>query len=418
MNVFRETIKHIRQFPNVFWLLIAATLINQIGNMALFFLILYLTQYQAFSLSDAAFLFAILATSMLVTGLLAGTLIDKLGFALILSCSLLLNGIVLIIFPLITTKSLMMLLCVIWGFTYGLYRPASQTFVSHLSRPGMNKITFSVYRLALNLGMSVGPAIGGYLAARSFIYIFMMNGIANLSACLMLIVGLMGTATCSYQSPKPTQKTEQIERKKLEFSVTWLKKDAVLTHFILGMVPISMIFFQHESTLAVFLHEDLKFPLSFYGFLFTINTLLIVFFELPLNVATIHWPYRINFMLGSLLISLGFSGLYFANQEWAVILLTILWTLGEMVLYPAANSFIADIAPLENRGSYMALFSTCSNLGLLLGPLTGALIMERFGANILWLACGIWGALSIIIFHSLNEQNHNEKERSNVYGPN
>ena len=287
-------------------------------------------------------------------------------------------------------------MCVIWGFSYGLYRPAAQTFVSHLSKPGTNKITFSVFRLSLNLGMSIGPMLGGYLATRSFVMLFLVNGLTNLSASLLLIVGLMHTSWFSYRSNT---------QKKVELSISILKKDPLLRLFMLGMVPISMVFFQHESTLAIFLHDDLNLPLSFYGFLFTLNTLLIVCFELPLNVATMHWSYRTNFILGSLLITLAFAALCFAQQQWFVIGVAIVWTLGEMILYPAASSFIADIAPIENRGNYMSLFSTCSNLGFLLGPWAGALIMGHYGASKLWIICGIWGALSIIIFQIIKHNN-------------
>ncbi len=159
-----------------------------------------------------------------------------------------------------------------------------------------------------------------------------------------------------------------------------------------------MIFFQGESTLAVFLNRDLGFPLSFYGLLFTLNTLMIVFFELILNVATMNWPYRINFMLGSFFITAGFAGNMFATEKWHIILLSILWTLGEMVLFPSASSYIADIAPEKHRGSYMSIWTTCSNLGLFLGPWAGAFIMEKIGASGLWMACGMWGMLSVIMF--------------------
>lgn len=396
MNLIQETFLHIRSFSSSYWIVIAATLMNQIGNMAFVFLILYLTQHLGFSLTQASFAFAVFCCSTLFIGLLGGSLVDKLSPAPILLITLLANGTVLLTFPLLHTHSSILFMCFVWGLTYGLYRPASQTMIAQLSSPGLHRITFSVYRLALNLGMSIGPAIGGYLAFHSYPAIFIANGLANLLASVILIIGL-SRSTWFHHRP--------LSEHKFELSMKWIKSDIALRIFLWGMVPICMIFYQHESTLPVFLVQDLHLPLSFYGWLFTINTLMIVFLELILNVAMMNWPYRVNFMLGSALITLGFSGFIFVTQAWHIILLTMIWTVGEMIFYPSASSYIAEIAPPAHRGSYMSLFATSSNLGMLLGPWAGAIIMQHFGANRLWIVCGVWGILSLLFFFYTREPN-------------
>jgi predicted MFS family arabinose efflux permease len=133
----------------------------------------------------------------------------------------------------------------------------------------------------------------------------------------------------------------------------------------------------------------------------TINTLLIVFIELPLNIATLNWSYRINFILGSFFTTVGFAGMYFVTLKGQIVLLAVCWTIGEMILFPASNSYVADIAPEANRGSYMSLYNTSFNIGLILGPWCGALIMQQLGAHGLWISCGLWGLLSIIGFYFL-----------------
>lgn len=389
MTVLRDTLHHIRNFSATFWVVIAASLMNQLGNMAFVFIVLYLNKHLGFSLSQSSFSFVIFSVSMLLVSLFGGPLVDRYGAARLMILSIFLNGIVLFIFPFIHHYGLILFFCVLWGLTYGIYRPASQTFVSQLSSPGMHKITFSVYRLAINLGMSMGPAIGGFLAAYSYTSIFIVNSAGNILASLILVIGLGLTHRLAIP-------TKQAPKNLINFHL--LKSDTVLRLFIIGMIPISMVFYQHVSTLPIFLSHNLQLPLSFYGLLFTLNTLLIVFFELPLNVATLNWPYRVNFIIGSLFITMGFTGLVFAKMPWEVVVLTIIWTIGEMILFPAASSYIADIAPEDRRGSYMSFYSGCSNLGMMLGPWGGALIMQHFGVSSLWLICGVWGILSIVIF--------------------
>lgn len=394
MNMYREIFSHIRTFSSNFWIVIAVTLINQMGNMAFVFLVIYLSKHLGFSLTDASSAFAVFCAATLFGGLFGGGIIDRLGALRILIVVLFVNGLILLAFPLLHDYYSVILICIMWGCSYGLYRPASQTLISYLSMTGLHKITFSVYRLALNLGMSIGPAIGGYLATHSFSSIFFINGVANLFACIILILGLVRSSWFNYRPAL---------QRKMEFTLKWLTQDVALRIFLLGLLPITMVYVQHESTLPIFLNSNLGFSLSFYGLLFTLNTLLIVFLELLLNIAMIKWSYRVSFMLGSLLITIGFSGMYYANQEWHIILLTIIWTVGEMILFPSASSYIAEIAPEERRGSYMSLFSTCSNLGMLFGPLGGAFVMQEFGAGGLWIACGLVGIMSIIMFIFLRQ---------------
>lgn len=394
MSAYTDTYRYIRHFDSTFWMVIAATFLNQMGNMAFVFLLVYLTDHNGFSLPQASFIFALFCSSMLATGLVCGNLIDRYGPGRTMTYSLFLNGVVLAFFPFLSSYWATLSICLCWGVTFGVYRPASQTLITQLSTPGMHKITFSVYRLAQNLGMSVGPALGGYIAHYSFTALFFMNSTTNLIACSIMFLSLYKTVY--FKSPR-----DHIARPLL--NIKWLKHDRALRMFMLGMIPVSMVFFQHESTLAVFLKNDLHLPLSFYGWLFTINTLMIATLELVLNVVMMNWPYRANFAIGSALITVGFAGLTFATQAWHIVILTILWTFGEMVLYPSASSYVADIAPAEHRGSYMSIFSTSSSLGLLLGPWAGAYLMGYVGAHGLWIACGLWGMLSIIIFAFTHE---------------
>lgn len=391
---YQTVFLEIKAFPSVFWLVISATLVNQIGNMAFLFLVLYTTQYLKFSLIQGSFVFASFSGSMLFSSLFGGTLIDDLGVGRVMISSLIVNGLALLFFSFIHNFILCILLCLIWGGASGLYRPACQTLISHLSPTHLYKVIFSIYRLSLNLGMSIGPAVGGYLAMHSFISIFMVNGIANLLASIILIIGLFGSDLLKFKESTQTKKISAFK---------YLKYDPVLRLFVFGMIPILMVFFQHQSTLSLFIHHNLNLPLSFYGLIFTVNTVIIVLFELILTISIINLPYRFNFTLGSFLIIVGFAGTYFATLGWHIILLVVAWTLGEMILLPSASSYVAEIAPKSKLGIYMSMYSTCSNLSMFLGPWSGAMIMQQFGSKFLWIACGLWGMISILIFTKLKE---------------
>src|SRR5262249_12221228 len=156
--------------------------------------------------------------------------------------------------------------------------------------------------------------------------------------------------------------------------------------------------------LGIFLNHGLHFPLTFYGLLFTINTLLIVFFEVPLNIVTLAWPPRLSLAVGSFFVTLGFTGLLFVTTEWHVFILVLFCTLGEMILFPSAHAYMAEISPEHERGNYMSIFNMAMNFGYFLGPLLGGLIISGYSYQALWLICGIWGLVSVLIFAFLPQR--------------
>lgn len=394
MSNFKTSLINIQKLPSSFWVVIAATVINQLGTMALVMLVPYLSFHLKLSLAQASFSYGICTFFILVSGVIGGGLADRFGPHIIMMLALLFTGVILLVFPLMHHSWQIHLLCMFWGFFIGLYRPASQTFVSSVSPIGSYKLTFSIFRLAINLGMSIGPAVGGYVAMHSFPVIFIANGIANVIGAIVLLGGLLHSRISGNHQGLEGQYNTGIRS---------LKTDFTLRLIILGMIPITMVFFQHSSTLSIFLANSLHLPLSFYGLLFTVNTLMIVFFELPINIATTHWSGRRCLMVGAAFITLGFGGFLFAHFAWEVIFLTIVWTIGEMILMPSATSYIAEIAPLTGRGGYMSLYSTSTNLGMFIGPWAGGLMMQYFTARGLWVGCIILGLISFFTFAKLRK---------------
>lgn len=374
-------------------MVIIASLINQAGNMGFVFLVLYVHEYLKFSLMQGTLAFATFSGCMLLSGIIAGPFIDKISAVKVMLCSLLLNSLFLLTISMEKNYHMLLLSCAGWGFSFGMYRPALQTLINYFSKTGSHKLTFSIHRLASNLGMSIGPLIGGYIAIYSFKLLFVVNGLANLIALLILYIGLTGSKWMTYKFEE-----------KINFNFfAEIKLNKNILMFLSGIFLVGAIFFQHESTLGVFLIQDLHFSSNVYGLLFTINTLMIVTFELLLNIATINWSYRINFMLGALLIGLGMCGFYTVTTVGQVMFLCVLWTLGEMIIFPAASSYIADLAPENKRGSYMSFFNTGLNLGMLVGPWIGSVVMEHISAQALWISCGMGGLLAVAIFNFVKE---------------
>ena len=158
--------------PPAFWVVISVTLINQLGNMAMMFLVAYLTIYFHFTLPMASLVYASLCGALLISGTVGGPIADYFGPARVMAVVLCANAAVLLCIPFFHRFWGIELMCILWGIVFGMYRPAAQTFLTHVAPRNSYKVTFSIYRLVWNLGMSIGPAIGGYLSTHSFQLIF------------------------------------------------------------------------------------------------------------------------------------------------------------------------------------------------------------------------------------------------------
>src|SRR5262245_55024007 len=178
----------LRGLPREVWVLSLATLINKAGSMVLAFLALYLTRQLGFSVGTAANVLFLYGAGALVAAPVSGILSDKLGPIRIMRGSLLLSGLVMLVFPLAKSLGLVIALTLTMSVLAEAFRPANLTIFGDLVRPDQRKAGFALNRLAINLGMSVGPAVGGFLALISFRWLFIVNGITAIVAGVILVL--------------------------------------------------------------------------------------------------------------------------------------------------------------------------------------------------------------------------------------
>jgi MFS family permease len=174
--------------------------------------------------------------------------------------------------------------------------------------------------------------------------------------------------------------------------------DANLRVFLLGIIPVIIVFWQHQSTMPLFLVRDLHFSTSAYGMLFTLSTLMIVTTEIPLTSLTSHWPHRGVFMIGCSLMAIGFGSLALARTYLEVALTVVVWTVGEMILFPSMAAYVAEIAPSGRQGEYMGLYAMGFNFALMAAPGLGTFGLERYGPTLFWASMLGIGSVSVLIF--------------------
>jgi MFS family permease len=369
--------------PAAVWILSAATLLNRAGTMALPFLVLYLTKGLGLPAAQAGQAFVAYGLAAMAAAPVGGWLADRLGHLRVMMLSLAVSGLLLFALPLLLAWPAVLALTVAWSFAGEAFRPASMAILTDLAPVERRKAVFALNRLAINLGMSVGPAVGGFLAVHSFKAIFWLDGATSLLSAAVILAFVKVPAHLR----APGQEADAPASRG-----AW--RDAAFLAFILAALPVLVVFFQHEGPLPVFLVRDLGHPESFYGLLFTVNTLLIVALEVQLNLATSHWPHRRTFALGSCLYALGFGAMAFLHTKVGILATVVAWTFGEMMLLPAFSDYVAHISPPDRRGEYMGVWGLGIGVAFAFGPWLGTWMLDRVGAFGLWSLMGGLGLVS------------------------
>jgi len=265
-----------------------------------------------------------------------------------------------------------------------MFRPASLAAMTGVVPPAQRKAAFALNRLAINLGMSVGPALGGFLATVSFNWMFVVDAVTTIAAGAVL----------SLTAWRPDGAGEVKTKAAESGQAGTIFADRTFLVFLGGVLLVGIVFFQHEAALPLYLDRELRTSPAFYGMLFTINTILIVAFEVPLNMATAHWPNTRALVIGCMLFAFGFGSLALVASAAGVIWTVVIWTFGEMMLFPAMSAHMGDIAPENRRGAYMGAYTMALSVAFTLGPWAGVSLLAALGPTVIWLVMFALGALA------------------------
>ncbi len=374
--------------PREVWILCLVALVNRSGMMVLPFLTLYLRQELDFSMLRAGYLLALYGVGAMVGVQIGGWLTDRLGTLRVQVGSLLAAGpLFLVLGSLDTFLGLAGALFALSLVTEA-FRPASQAALGNHCPALLRPRAFGLYRVAINVGVTIGPVAGGVLAVRDFSLLFAVNAVAVFVSGVLLLALGRGWVPLDEAGPKDAAPQRG--------SSPWRDGPMLLAAFLAMLVGIA--FLQTQTTFMVYLGELRGFGADRIGLLLAINTVMVVVLEMPLLArlpaqSNLRWVAR-----GALLTGLGF-GLMPYGEATAFVALTIaVWTMGEILSMPMLSVFVAGRSGVANRGRYMGLFSLAFAAATVIAPLAGTAVWERFGPDAVWHGCLLLGILAALGF--------------------
>jgi MFS family permease len=351
----------IRRLPAPVRLLVVGTLINKLGSFIVPYLSLVLNREFHMSAAAAGGLVTAYGVGSLVSILVGGFLTDFLGRRTTLLVSLFGSGVLAVAMGVAPAAKAFVPLLLVFGFVAELYRPAAHAIISDLLPSDQRATGFAALRVAINLGFAVGMAIGGLLVDWSWRVLFTADGVTTI---------LFGATVFFFiHETRPTTAPVEGAGSAGSGGAAGPWRDGVYAQLMVSSVAFSLVVFCFLTILPLTVTLWAGYPAAVYGAIVGFNGLVIAAFE----ISIVAWLQRFRRLrvaaLGLVLSAVGF-GLTGVIPHWAWFLFTVvLWTAGEIFTLPQQMSFIADWAPPEARGRYMALYSASWSVGFALNPI-------------------------------------------------
>lgn len=356
------------------WWLSLITLINRAGTMVIPFLSLYLTQSLDFSLSDVGWIMALFGLGSVIGSWLGGKLTDRIGYYKVMVISLLASGVSFILLQYITTFIGFCVGVLVLMAIADMFRPAMFVALSSYSKPENRTRSITLIRLAINLGFSAGPALGGLIIfTLSYGGLFWIDGITCFIAGMLLLKIL---------NPRKAKVIEQVKVVNPAEAYT----DKAFMILLIGMTLFGLAFFQLLSTLPLFYKDVHHLTEAEIGLLLGLNGFLIFIFEMPL----IKWLESSKnsmsklILIGVLLTALSFIVINLTGWIGVLVIGMVLMSFGEMIVFPFSNSLALNRSAKGNQGQYMAYYSISFSIAHIFGHSIGMNLVANLGYTSTW----------------------------------
>ena len=362
------------------WLLALVMLINRAGTMVLAFLTLYCISI-GFSIDQAGIVVAMYGAGSVLGAFLGGKVSDKIGFYYMQISALILGGIMFMVVGQLRGFEVICAGAFILSMVNESFRPANASAIAHYSTPQNRTQSFSLVRLAINIGWGIGAALGGVLASFDYHLLFWVDGITSVFAGLLLWMILPAVTIIQQNSG---QKVSTHTRSPY--------KDKVFLKFMFFQVLFALSFFQIFTTVPLYMKSNLDLDEFWIGVLMATNGLIIAVLEMVLVFKLEGRTSYLKLMTyGTLIMGVSYALLNLPFQSGLLVgvIFILVITFSEMVAMPFMNTYYIGRSTDQNRGQYAGIYTMGWSVAQVVGASGGAWMAHHAGFSNLWwvIAC-------------------------------
>lgn len=370
------------------WMLALVMFINQSGAMILPFMAIYMEEELAFNDVRKGIVLGLFGLGGIIGGLYGGKLTDKLGSYKVQVFSLFCVIPFYVSLAFIKNFELLCLGVLVTSTTKELFRPANSVSVAKYAKPENLTKAFSLNRMALNLGYSVGPALGGFLAMISYQLLFFTNAFMSLIAGVLFWWYFNNRTTNALQKNEMETAKEPVKFKDYEFLV-----------FSLFVGLFGFCFFQILNTLPMFYKNVALLKENQIGVLMGFNGLIVFSLEMfIIHIAEKKFSILSNLIIGMVFCALAYATLLISSDIYILYFSLFLLSISEILVMPLTSTVAVHRSTPKNRGRYMGINGISYASALIFSPIVGTWIIEKFNYSTLWIVNSMVCLITIIGF--------------------
>lgn len=381
--------------------MVVVNFIDRLGGSLLFpFFALYITRRFNVGMTEVGGLFAIWSAASFIGGFPGGALTDRLGRKGMIVFSLVATSISSLALGFVNTIGLFFIAGFISGIFTEIGSPAYQAIVADILPEEKRAQGYSIIRVAFNLAVVFGPVIGGFIAQRSYLALFIADALISLIAAGVVFFAIAETRPEVQPGSKPETTAESFG------GYLRVLRDAPFMIFVTISTLAWLVYMNMNTTLGVYLRNVHSIPESGYGWILSLNAAMVVLFQFPITRRLEKRPPMRMMAAGAALLALGFAMYGFFSAYIMFLTAMAVITIGEMIMIPVSNALVAQFAPQEMRGRYSFMYGISWGISFAAGPVLAGLILDNLNPNWLWYACGLLGMVATLGFFALDRRVH------------
>ena len=280
---------------------------------------------------------------------------------------------------------------VYWGLTLlallpvfgSLGNAADQAMVADLVAPERHEGAYASVRIASNLGVTIGPVLGGAL---------LIGGHWSHLWLGTLVLSSIGFAIAFRYIPRGGAYAPAGPPARGSFGV--IIRDTPFLLFMLSSVFATMTYVATETLLPISVTTTHHLSPALWGFLMIANPLLVTVLQLRLTRWTASIPASLKLGIAMPMMGVPFLLLNVNGSAPVIFAVIVIFVFGEMLWVPTSQAVVAALAPADIRGAYMGAFGGTWAVGWAATPFLGLEVRSAYGDAKMWMCVAGVGVIA------------------------
>ncbi|MBN2047654.1 MAG: MFS transporter [Anaerolineaceae bacterium] len=387
-------------YPLEFGVLLGGMLVSSMGSSFIWpILTIYLAEKLGVALAAVAGLMTVSSVASIIVSFISGAVADRLGRKWVMIFGLFASALTYLFFTPANSMWLFALLMFVRGGVRPFYRTGADAMVADMTQPEQRTEAYALMRMMNNLGLAIGPGIGGFIAAT---YSYDID--FYVAAISLALFGVLTIFFLKETLPNEAEQSNQIKRSLDLKSYLPVLRDQRFMYFFIFFTFILMGSTMLFSLLPVYAKEQFQISESQISWVFSANAIMVVSLQFFVTRVTKRYSAMWIMIVGALFYSIGVGTVAFGSTTWAFIASMAVVTIGELMIMPTSSAITSNLAPINSRGKYMSIFGLGYGIASGVGPVLGGLMNDLIAPVAMWIGSAFYGIIGAIGFLILSKR--------------